>query len=61
MLKPGIHRAIIQSIIYCCSLENVPEWIQKNAKIVKGAHPFQLLRVLGEFFRDEVFEDWRKE
>ena len=53
MLKPGIHRAIIQSIIYCCSLENVPEWIQKNAKIVKGAHPFQLLRVLGEFFRAE--------
>ncbi len=53
MLKPRIHRAIIQSIIYCCSVDHVPTWIQKNAKIVKGAHPFQLLRVLGEFFRTE--------
>ena len=53
MLKPVIHRAIIQSIIYCCSVENVPEWIQGEEKIVKGAHPFQLLRVLGEFFRSE--------
>ena len=53
MLKPRIHRAIIQSIIYCCSVDHVPTWIQKDAKIVKGAHPFQLLRVLGEFFRSE--------
>ena len=53
MLNPGIHRAIIQSIIFCCSVENVPEWVQKDEKIVKGAHPFQLLRVLGEFFKSE--------
>jgi len=50
MLKAGIHRAIIQSIIYCCSVENVPEWIQKEEKIIKGAHPFHILRILGEFF-----------
>ena len=53
MLQPGIHRAIIESIILCCSREYIPEWIQKQEKIVKGVHPFQLLRVLCEFFQSE--------
>ena len=53
MLQAGIHRAIIQAIIYCCSVDNIPEWIQKEEKIVKGAHPFHVLRILGEFFRSE--------
>ena len=53
MLQPGIHRAIIESIILCCSSEYIPEWIQKQEQIVKGVHPFQLLRVLCEFFQSE--------